>query len=269
MNARKVSLHYRFVRFVLPPVLLFVIVLNVWQLAVVAFDIKPYQLPKPTSVATAAWTNRAALLSATGLTAAGALGGFTLSVTVGLLVAILFSQSRMLARSMYPYAIFLQTVPIVAVAPIIINWFGPGFASIVVVAFIISLFPIVTGGYAGLMAIDANLLELFQLHNASRWQTLWKLRLPSSVPNLVVGAKVSSGLSVIGAIVGEFFAGFGASSRGLGYLIPQASGQLKMDLLFAAVLCSALLGLAVFTAVSIVGATFLARWQTPAARETI
>jgi NitT/TauT family transport system permease protein len=129
------------------------------------------------------------------------------------------------------------------------------------VSFIISLFPIITNMYAGLMAIDANLLELFELHNATRWQTLIKLRLPSAVPSLVTGAKVAAGLSVIGAIVGEFFAG-ATSLYGLGYLIPQALGQLKLDYGFAAVICSALLGLAVFASVSMAGSTILRRWQT-------
>jgi NitT/TauT family transport system permease protein len=246
----------------LPPIALFALVLIVWQSLIVALQIKPYQLPRPMSVALAAWNNAGTLAQATAITALGAVGGFVASLVIGAFVAVIFSQSRMIASSAYPYAIFLQTVPIVAVAPIIINWFGAGFVSVVVVAFIISLFPIITNMYVGLTRIDGSLLELFRLHNATRWQTLVKLRVPSAVPNLVTGAKVSSGLSVIGAIVGEFFAGFGAASHGLGYVIPQASGQLKMDYLFAAVFCSALLGLAVFGTVSVVGATILRRWDT-------
>ena len=255
------SLRARFVRFVLPPLLLFLLVVQVWHLAVVWLDLKPYQLPPPTQVISAAWEKRHELAEATGMTALAAGGGFLLSLAVGTFVGVLFSQSRAIARGVYPYAIFLQTVPIVAIAPIIINWFGTGLPSVIVVSFIISLFPMITNMYAGLTAIDRNLLELFQLHNATRWQTLVKLRLPSSVPSLVTGAKVSAGLSVIGAIVGEFFAG-ATDLYGLGYLIPQALGQLKMDYGFAAVICSALLGLAVFGAVSIVGATLLRRWRS-------
>jgi NitT/TauT family transport system permease protein len=132
----------------------------------------------------------------------------------------------------------------------------------VIVAFIVSVFPIVTGATAGLTAIDPDLCDLFRLHDASRWLTLVKLRLPGSVPSIVTGAKTSSGLAVIGTIVGEFFVGYGESGHsGLGYLIQQASGQLKTDLLFCAVLLSTLLGLVVFVGVGYVGATILRCWD--------
>lgn len=245
---------------VVPPVLFSLLVFAVWQAVVVGFDIKPFQLPAPTRVLQAAWEKRYELAQATGMTALAAIGGFLLSLLAGTLIGILFSQSKAIARSVYPYAIFLQTVPIVAIAPIIINWFGTGLPSVIVVSFIISLFPIITNVYTGLISIDGSLLELFRLYNATRWQTLTKLRLPSAVPNLVTGAKVSAGLSVIGAIVGEFFAG-ATNLYGLGYLIPQALGKLKMDYGFAAVICSALLGVAVFGLVSVAGETLLRRWQ--------
>lgn len=254
----------RLLWFALPPLLLFVLVVVVWHLSVLWLDLKPYQLPPPSRVIIQAWEKRYELAWATAMTAVAACCGFLLSLAVGSLVGVAFSQSRMIARSVYPYAIFLQTVPIVAIAPIIINWLGTGLPSVIVVSFIISLFPIITNMYAGLTAIDRNLLELFRLHNASRWQTLVKLRLPSALPNLMTGAKVSAGLSVIGAIVGEFFAG-ATDLYGLGYLIPQALGQLKMDYGFAAVICSALLGLAVFGTVSVLGAVILRRWRTEVA----
>ncbi len=250
----------RFLQFALPPLVLLVLVVIAWHSVVVAFGLKPYQLPLPSRVVKAGWERHWELADATAMTSLAATGGFLLSLSVGTLIGIAFSQSRAIARSVYPYAIFLQTVPIVAIAPIIINWFGTGLQSVIVVAFIISLFPIITNIYAGLTTIDPNLLELFQLHNASRWQTLTKLQLPGAVPNLVTGAKVSAGLSVIGAIVGEFFAG-ATDLYGLGYLIPQALGQLKMDYGFAAVICSALLGLVVFGTVSIVGERLLRRWR--------
>ena len=246
--------------FALPPLALLAIVIAAWQALIVTFDIKPYLLPSPWAVATMAWEKRLELSQATGRTALAAVCGFTTSLLLGTLVGIVFSQSRTIARSVYPYAIFLQTVPIVAIAPLVIAWLGTGLASVIVVSVVISLFPIITNVYAGLTTIDANLLELFQLHNASRLQTLVKLRLPSAIPSLVTGAKVSAGLSVIGAIVGEFFAG-ATELFGLGYLIPQTFGQMKMDYGFAAVICSALLGLAVFGSVSIAGVTLLRRWQ--------
>jgi len=247
---------------VLPPIALFVLIIVLWQLATSVRNIPRYLLPGPADVFVALVANVVKLAQATGVTAAGAICGFLLSVFVGTLVAIIFSQSALIRRSFFPYAIFLQTVPIVAVAPLIVLWSGTGFRSVVIVSFIVSLFPVVTNGTAGLTAIDPDLIDLFQLHGASRWQTLVKLRLPSAVPSIVTGARTSSGLAVIGTIVGEFFVGYDASERyGLGYLIQQSGDQLKTDLLFSAVLLSTLLGLAVFLAVGGVGATILRRWD--------
>jgi NitT/TauT family transport system permease protein len=252
----------RYVGQILPPVALFLLILAVWQMATSVGNIPRYLLPGPTNVSAAGVANAAKLAKATGVTAAGAVCGFAMSVAFGTLIAVVFSQSALIRRSFFPYAIFLQTVPIVAVAPLIVLWSGTGFRSVVIVSFIVSLFPVVTNGTAGLTAIDPDLIDLFQLHGASRWQTLVKLRLPSAVPSIVTGARTSSGLAVIGTIVGEFFVGYDASERfGLGYLIQQSSDQLKTDLLFGAVLLSTLLGLVVFLAVSGIGATILRRWD--------
>jgi NitT/TauT family transport system permease protein len=232
-----------------------------WHAAVVTLGIKRYIVPLPLEVLQAGWQRRDALLSAATMTGEAAAAGFALSLIAGFMVACLFSQSRVIERSIYPYAIFLQTVPIVAIAPLIVAWFGYGFRSVVVVAFIISLFPVITNATAGLTAIDGNLLELFELAGASRWQLLVKLRLPSSVPHLVTGARVSAGLSVVGAIVGEIFAGAGADRSGLGYLIQQTSGHLRTDELFAAVVISAVLGMVIFGTVSGIGQLALKWWR--------
>ena len=247
-------------RSALPPVMLFILVLAVWHAAVVVLKIPRYLLPGPADVWSAAAENRRELLAATWLTAQGALSGFGLSLVSGTLVACAFSQSPLVRRSFYPYAVFLQTVPIVAIAPLVITWFGYGFQSVVLVAFIISVFPIITNGTTGMTAIDPDLLDLLRLYNASRWQVLSKLRLPNSVPYLIAGARISSGVSVIGAIVGEYFAGYGVDQFGLGYLILQTAPQMKTDELMAAVIASTLLGVAIFAAVSLAGATILARW---------
>ena len=245
---------------VVPPLALLVIVVLAWQLAVQFGDIPSYLLPSPLAVVRAAWTQRVELSGALLLTAAGALCGFAASMVVGTLIAIAFSFSRLIKASCYPYAVFLQTVPIVAVAPLIVVWFDYGFQSVVLIAFIISLFPIITNATTGLTNVDRDLVDLFELHNASRWQVLFKLRLPSAVPYLVTGARISSGMAVIGAIVGEFFTGYGATRYGLGYVIMQATNLLKADELFAAVIASTALGMAVFTIVNVVGATVLSRW---------
>ena len=246
----------------LPPLLLAAIVLVAWDRLVVWSGVPAFRLPRPGQVWDAATDakNRQALFSATQLTAAAALAGFAVSLVLGTLVALVFAQSRWVRRAAFPYTIFLQTVPIVAIAPLVIKWCGTGFTSVVVVAATISVFPIITNVTAGLLAVEPNLLDLLAAYNASRLQVLLKLRLPNAVPHLVTGAKIACGLAVIGAIVGEFYAGSG-ESFGLGYLIPLASGQLKTDYLFAAVICSTLLGMAIFALVSLIGATILARWH--------
>lgn len=246
---------------VVPPLLVFAGFVLVWQLACVALALPAYLVPAPTQVAAAARANAAALATATGLTALAALLGLAISLALGTAIAVAFSQSRVLARSLYPYAIFLQTVPIVAVAPLIVIWFGTGLASVVLVAVIISLFPVITNGTTGLTRVDPQFLELFAMRDATRWQILRKLRLPGAVPYLVTGAKISSGLAVIGAIVGEFFAGYGAAGYGLGYLIVQSSGQLKTAELFAAILACTLLGLLLFAAVTLLGEQIVRRWR--------
>ena len=251
----------RLIQSALPPAMLFGLVIVAWHFAVVGFGIKAFLVPKPLSVLTAVIDGRGELLQAVGLTAGAALTGFASSLLIGTFIACVFSQSGMIRRSCYPYAIFLQTVPIIAIAPLIVVWFGAGFRSVALVSFIISLFPIITNGTTGLLAIDSDLLDLFRLYRASRWQVLWKLRLPHSVPFLVTGARTSSGLAVVGAIVGEFFAGYQAEKHGLGYVIMQAAGFSQTDRLFAAVLASTFLGIAIFGLSTLVGSTVLRRWS--------
>lgn len=244
----------------LPPLGLFLLIVALWQAGTAVYDVPRYLLPSPRQVREAAWEHHERLWQAFWLTGLEALCGFGLSFVLGTLIAFAFSQSRIIRNSCYPYAIFLQTVPVVAIAPLIINWLGTGFQSVAVVAFIVSLFPIITNATSGLISVDPDLLDFFRLHDTSRWQVLLKLRLPNAVPNLITGAKTSSGLAVIGAIVGEFFAGYGIDHFGLGYLIMQTSLQLKTDQLFASVIASTLLGMMIFGTVSWIGATILSRW---------
>jgi NitT/TauT family transport system permease protein len=246
---------------VLPPVVLLGLLLAAWALVTWHWPVPRYLLPSPLDVWSAGRRDAAALAAATLVTAGGAVCGFAASVALGVLAGIAFSQWTVVRRSVFPYAMFLQTVPIVAIAPLIVLWSGTGFRSVVLVSLIVSVFPVITNATAGLVSIDPDLLDLFRLHGASRWQTLWKLRLPSSVPSIVTGAKTSSGLAVIGAIVGEFFVGYGAEVFGLGYVIQQSSDQLKTDRLFCAVCLATLLGLVVFAAVNLIGATLLRRFR--------
>jgi len=166
---------------------------------------------------------------------------------------------------LYPYTILLQTVPIVAIAPLILMWVGAGTGAVTLIAFIISLAPIIANTTQGLISVEENLVHLFLMHNASPTQLLFKLRLPHAVPSLFVGIRIASGISVIGAITGELYAG---SSRvgegGLGYSILYASSQLQTDYLFALVLAATALGFSFFFLIMFAEWYFLHRWHESA-----
>ncbi len=250
----------RWITILIPPLVLLLLTMVVWQLAVTLLEIKPYLLPSPAAVVEAAIEHRGELFSAIWLTGRAAGLGLLVSILLGTATALVFSQSRVVRRSFYPYAIALQTVPIVAIAPLIVNWFGEGFQSVVLVTVIISLFPVITSVTTGLTSIDEGLHDLFQLNQGSRWQQLVKLRIPSAIPSLVTGARTAAGLAVVGAIVGEFFAGASVTERGLGYFVLYAVPNLQTDLLFGCVIAATLLGVVMFVAVSLVGTHLLGRW---------
>jgi NitT/TauT family transport system permease protein len=256
------------VRAVLPPAVFLLLIVAGWQLAILVWQLPPYLVPSPHDVWASANEHASELGWAIPLTGGAALSGFALSLLLGTLLGLVFSQFKWIQRSIYPYAIFLQTVPIVAVAPLLILWFGYGFQGVVAVSFILSLFPIITAATTGLTEVDPNLVELFAVHNATRLQELLKLRLPNAVPYLVTGAKISCGLAVIGAIVGEIYAGSQVNEVGLGTLITRANSALDTSYVFAGVLGSTLLSIAIFATVSVLGSTILARWHTAAGRDT-
>ena len=246
---------------VLPAVVALVLFLVGWHLIVHLLQIHPIILPTPVRVAEAALAESMTLSRAFMNTALASLCGLGTSVVLGTLIAILFSQSQLLRRALYPYVVFLQTVPIVAIAPLLITWSGYHWRTVVLVSVIISLFPVVSNVTAGLISVDQNLRDLFRLSHATRWQTLSKLHLPFAVGHLLLGARVSAGLAVIGAIVGEFFVGSsGISSAGLGTIMTSWQNQARTDALIAAVATSTLLGILVLGIVNFVGSVLLRRW---------
>jgi NitT/TauT family transport system permease protein len=221
--------------------------LALWQ-ALVSFNHLPaYILPGPLAVAQALRDRLPSLLNSLLITTEEAAGGLAASIVAGVAVAMLFAQWRWLRQLVYPYTILLQTVPIVAIAPLIINWVGAGIFSVTVVTFIICLAPIIANTTQGLVSVDENLVQLFLMYKASPAQVLFKLRLPNALPNLFTGVRISAGIAVIGGITGELFAG---STRvgegGLGYAIIYASNQMETGYLFALVLAATVLGFAFF-----------------------
>jgi NitT/TauT family transport system permease protein len=243
----------------------FAALLALWELALWVLHVPPYMLPSPWAVANAVGARFSSLVSSFVITAEEAAGGLLVSVVIGVAVALIFAQSRWVRRMLYPWTLLLQTVPIVAIAPLILMWFGAGTASVTLIAFIISLAPIIANTTQGLISVDENLMHLFLMHNASAAQILFKLRLPHSVPSLFVGIRIASGIAVIGAITGELYAG---SSRvgegGLGYSILYASSQLQTDYLFALVLAATVLGFGFLFLVMFLEWYFLHNWHESA-----
>jgi NitT/TauT family transport system permease protein len=243
----------------------FASLLLVWQLILWIFSVPPYMLPSPWAVARAVGARFPSLLSALAITAVESGAGLVASIVVGIVVALFFAQSRWVRRMLYPYTILLQTVPIVAIAPLILMWVGAGTPAVAVIAFIISLAPIIANTTQGLVSVEENLVHLFLMHNATPGQLLFKLRLPHAVPSLFVGIRIASGISVIGAITGELYAGSSSvGGGGLGYSILYASSQLQTDYLFALVLAATVLGFSFFFLVMFLEWYFLHRWHESA-----
>ena len=243
----------------------FAALLILWQVVIWIFRVQPFMLPSPWAVAKAFVDRFAAILTAVEITGEESAAGLVASIAAGVLVSLVFAKSRRVRRMLYPYTLLLQTVPIIAIAPLILMWVGAGTASVAVIAFIISLAPVIFNTTQGLISVDENLVNLFLMHNASPSQILFKLRLPHAVPSLFTGMRIASGISVIGAFTGELYAG---SSRvgegGLGYSILYASTQLQTDYLFALVLATAILGFAFFFLVVFLEWYFLHNWHESA-----
>ena len=247
------------------PAAVFLLVLAAWQGACTAFRIPAYVLPSPPQVFATIVERHHSLLAAFRITAVEAVGGYLLSAVVGVVVAVVFAQSPVVRRSLFPYTILLQTVPIVAIAPLILMWFKSGTSSVMLVAFIICVFPIIANTTQGLVSVPRNLIDLFAMSNAPRSMQLLKLRLPHALPSLFVGLRISAGLSVIGAITGELFASSNAVGEGgLGYSITYANSQLQTDYLFALVLTTSVMGCLFFFTVTGLEWLCLRHWHESA-----
>ncbi|TWU07691.1 ABC transporter permease [Stieleria varia] len=233
----------------------------IWELLVWGLDLPPALLPSPRAVVAAAYKYRLELAKGTIATGAAAGLGLLLAVLVGSMLAIVFSLSSKLRLALFPYIVFLQTVPIVAIAPLLIIWSGYRFRTVLIVTVIVCLFPIINNVTAGLLAIDKQQSDMFRLYGAGKLQRLLRLQIPSAISYLMLGAKTSSGLAVIGAIVAEFFVGNGSSSSaGLGTLMTGWQGFNMTDALIAALFASTLIGLTLFGIVHLLSSTVLRRW---------
>jgi NitT/TauT family transport system permease protein len=244
-------------RTILPPLIPFVIIMASIEVAVRSGWIPSFLVPAPSSVFLTMVESRVELLQALGKTSAAALIGFTLSTIIGVAIAVLLSSSRRVQQAFYPYAVFFQTVPIIAVAPLLVIWFGYGMKTVIASAFVVSIFPVIANTLTGILSTDPALRDLFRLYGASGRVTLFKLRFPAALPQILTGLRVASGLAVIGAIVGEFIGG-----EGLGSVVDVARTQQRVDKVFAAVLLASVLGLALFGLINLISSITLKRWHS-------
>ncbi len=253
---------------VVAPVIVGLLFLVIWEAAVRVTQTPPYLLPAPTRVFQELLREWPKLFPSLMITLQITLLAFAAAVGSGLLIAVLFAQSKWIERSFFPYAVVLQTTPIVAIAPLIIIWLQNNtFAALVVCAWIVALFPIIANTTLGLNSADHNLINLFQLYHASRWQTLIYLRLPSAMPYFLGGLRISGGLALIGAVVAEFVAGTGGRRSGIAYEILMSSYNLQIPRMFAALLMTTVLGILIFISLTLVSDLALRHWHESAVRQ--
>ena len=246
------------------PLVFGVLVLLLWEWAVRSFAIPVYILPGPFVILNTLWTDGPSLLGSLWVTLKIAFAALAAAVVGGLALAILMSQSRWVEASLLPYAIVLQVTPIVAIAPLIIIWVDNVFLSLLVCAWIVAFFPIVSNTTLGLNSADRGLVDLYRLYGATRWQMLWLLRLPTALPYFLAGLKISGGLSLIGAVVAEFVAGSGGAETGLAWRILEAGTRLQIPRMFAALVLLSLAGIAIYFVLDRFAYLLLRHWHESA-----
>lgn len=250
------------------PALLGIAVLAAWQIAVRALDVPVYLVPAPSDIASAFAGNFASLMASLWATLQVTLIAFVLAVIGGVGLAVIFSQSRTVENTLYPYAVALQVTPVVAIAPLILIWVGYDRIelALILIAFLVSFFPILSNTTLGLKSADHNLIDLFKLYGASRWQILRRLQLPSALPYLLGAMKIAGGLALIGAVVAEFVAGSGTAT-GLAWRIIEAGNRLEIAKMFACLALLAALGIVIFAALSALEYALLRRWHESALKK--
>jgi ABC-type nitrate/sulfonate/bicarbonate transport system permease component len=228
--------------------------LGIWEAAVHLYQVPHYILPAPSAIVVTLVQKRASLGQHTFVTLQEMLLGFALAITVGIALAVLMFEVPVLERALYPYVIGSQTVPVFAIAPLLVLWLGYGMLSKVLMAAIIVFFPIVLNTLDGLKAADADIVSLLRVMRANRWQLLWKVQLPAALPLMLSGAKIGISISTIGAVIGEWV----GARAGLGRLMLDANSQLQVSLVFAAIFCLTVMGLVLFGLM-----TLVERWLMP------
>jgi NitT/TauT family transport system permease protein len=235
--------------------------LMAWEAVVRLRGIPPYILPAPSLVVRTLWSNLDSLLVSWLYTIKITFGALLLALAGGVMLAAAFALSRALELALYPFAIALQVTPIVAIAPLILIYVDSTTASLLICAFIVAFFPILSNTLVGLRSADPNLQDLLTLYGATRWQRLRWLLAPSALPFLIAGLKISGGLALIGAVVAEFAAGTAGRETGLASRILEASFRTEIPKMYAALTLVALTGVAIHLASNALGRLLLGHWH--------
>jgi NitT/TauT family transport system permease protein len=251
---------------IIAPIAIGVLALALWEGIVRWKEIPPYILPGPLLIGQTLINDWATLSGSLWITLRITFAALFAAVVIGVILALIFTQSRWLELSLFPYAVVLQVTPIVAIAPLIIIWVGDTNLSLLICAWIVAFFPILSNTILGLNSVDHNLIDLFQLYGATRGQMLRLLRLPAALPYFLGGLRISGGLALIGAVVAEFVAGTGGNASGLAYRILESSYQLRIPRMFAALLMISGSGIAIFLLTSWISYLLLRRWHESAVK---
>ena len=229
------------------PIAVLAVGLLLWQLVVTAFAIPPFVLPGPWLVFGTLISDAGLLFQSLLVTLSITFAAFLLAAVGGIALALAFNQWRLVEFSLYPYAVILQVTPIVAIAPLLLIYL-PQPLAVLACAWIVAFFPVLANTTLGLNSVDHNLIALFELYKASRWQMLWDLKLPAALPQMLAGLRIAGGLSLIGAVVAEIAAGSAGAGSGLAYRIVESGYRLNIPRMFAALLLLSAAGVAIYFA---------------------
>lgn len=249
---------------VVVPVGMLVLLVVFWQWAVTTYQVPHYFLPSPQRIAEAMWADWPILGPALLVTLRTTLFALALALVGGIGLAILLAQSRLAELALYPYAVVLQVTPIVAIAPLLLVYVPDQQIALLLCAWVVAFFPVLSNTTVGLKSTDHNLLALYDLYGATRWQRLRHLQLPSALPYILAGLRIAGGLALIGAVVAEFAAGSAGRGAGLAFRLLEAQIRLNIPRLFAALTLLSLTGVAIFFATGLLSRWLLGRWHETA-----
>ena len=248
------------------PILMLVLLIVAWQVYVVVAKVPHYILPSPLRIYQAFTEDWGMLFKALLVTLQTTFLALAIALVTGVALAILMAQSRWIELALVPYAVILQVTPVVAIAPLILIYTSTTQEALLICAWLVAFFPVLSNTAQGLRSTDHNLLNLFELYRASRWQTLIYLRLPNALPYFLAGLRIAGGLALIAAVVAEFAAGTPGADAGLAFRLIEAQHRLNIPRLFAALVMLSVTGVLIFAGTSLVSYLLLRKWHESAVR---